>query len=129
MKKFKLIQIQSNKDSDVYVALNEDNPTAVQKELRRAYLDCISGFGVSAALGFGLFKHVSDLMAPSLEMTFEVGNLGPEEQITRHAPMHSLSVGNIVIDEDGKAFSCESVGWKPLDSADYVHLRRVALQS
>lgn len=129
MKKFKLLQVQINKDSDVYKAVNKDTPNKREDELRRAYYDCVTGMGVSAALGHGLFAHVANLQAPSLELTFEVGNLGPEEQITRYAPMHSLSVGNIVVDEDNKAFSCEHMGWKALDEADYAHLNRISLHS
>ena len=37
-----------------------------------------------------------------LEGVFEVGNIGPEENIERLSQMFSTSVGDIVIDSEGK---------------------------
>ena len=42
---------------------------------------------------------------------FEVGNIGPEENIERLAPMFSVSVGDVVEDPAGKKFVCASFGW------------------
>ena len=43
---------------------------------------------------------------------FETGNIGPEENIERLAPMHSVSVGDVVEEPSGKQFVCASFGWK-----------------
>ena len=43
---------------------------------------------------------------------FEVGNIGPEENIERLAPMYSVSVGDVVENETGDQFVCASFGWK-----------------
>lgn len=43
-----------------------------------------------------LFRHVATIRAADLDHVFEIGNIGPEENINRILPMHSLSVGDIV---------------------------------
>ena len=48
---------------------------------------------VSHALEEGFYDHVADIEATDLHDVFRVGNVGPEEAITRHAQMHSISVG------------------------------------
>lgn len=52
-------------------------------------------------LAQGLFTRVATLDVSCLDEAFQVGNIGPEEQITRHGPMASISVGDVLIDEDG----------------------------
>ena len=64
------------------------------------------------ALELGYYTHVSNITADDLNGVFEVGNIGPEENIERLAPMHSVSVGDVVEDETGDQFVCASFGWK-----------------
>jgi hypothetical protein len=64
----------------------------------------------------GQFNHVATIVANDLENVFDIGNIGPESSITRHAPMHSLSVGDVIVDEWGIAnvvasFGFENVGY------------------
>ena len=46
---------------------------------------------------------------------FHVGNMGPEELIERFAPMHSLSVGDIVEGTDGVKHVVADFGFKKVD--------------
>jgi len=56
---------------------------------------------VNAARGY--MTHVADIIANNLDNAFEVGNIGPESNIVRHDQMSSVSVGNVLVDEDGVA--------------------------
>lgn len=42
------------------------------------------------------YTPVCEIEADDLEEVFHIGNMGPEERIKRLAPMHSVSVGDIV---------------------------------
>lgn len=63
----------------------------------------------------GLYKPVAYIQAMSLGGVFDIGNIGPEKYIERLAPMHSVSVGDVIVDEDGRAFYVAPVGYKSLD--------------
>jgi hypothetical protein len=60
------------------------------------------------------YEHVADLDAQDLNEAFEVGNIGPESKYTRHKPMHSISVGDILVD-DSKVSIVASCGFDELD--------------
>ena len=66
---------------------------------------------VKEAFEKGYYEHVSNITADSLEGVFHVGNMGPEENIERFAPMHSLSVGDVVLDENGMYHMVASFGF------------------
>jgi hypothetical protein len=53
------------------------------------------------ALEKGYYVHVSNITANDLNDVFKTGNIGPEENIARFAPMHSISVGDLIVDESG----------------------------
>lgn len=63
-------------------------------------------------VNFDHYQHVANIEATDLENLFHVGNVGPEEQIERLGPMHSLSVGDIVIDPSGKKFGVAHIGFE-----------------
>ena len=67
-----------------------------------------------AAMDKGYYTHVSNIEAESLEGVFEVGNIGPEANIQRLAPMHSVSVADVVEDSEGVRHVVASVGFKEL---------------
>lgn len=50
----------------------------------------------------GLYTRVATLDVENWDEAFEVGNIGPEEKITRWNAMASVSVGDILIDEEGQ---------------------------
>jgi hypothetical protein len=59
------------------------------------------------------FEQVSTITAENLEDVFRVGNLGPEDQIERFAPMHSPSIGDVVVDmENGRSFMVDPFGFE-----------------
>jgi hypothetical protein len=60
----------------------------------------------------GQFIHVSTIVANNLEQVFDIGNIGPESKITRHAPMHSISVGDVIVDDNGVANVVASFGYE-----------------
>ena len=59
-----------------------------------------------------LYKEVAHIDAEDLDEVFTIGNIGPEEKITRLASMHSLSVGDLICDENYNYSVIAPVGWK-----------------
>ena len=45
---------------------------------------------------------------------FNIGNIGPESKIKRLAPMHSVSVGDVIVDAEGHAVYVSTFGFKPM---------------
>ncbi len=74
------------------------------------------------AMAFGEFtkqahySHVADIDTTSLDHAFEIGNIGPEGKIARHAPMHSVSVGDVLVTDYGVAFIVKPFGFEALDN-------------
>jgi len=52
----------------------------------------------------GFYNHVCNIIADDLDDVFRIGNIGPEEDIERLDRMHSISVGDIIKNEDGEMF-------------------------
>jgi hypothetical protein len=61
-----------------------------------------------------LYKPVANIWAESLGLVFDIGNIGPEKYIERLAPMHSVSVGDVIVDESGRAHFVAPVGFEPV---------------
>lgn len=61
-----------------------------------------------------LYQKVAELGVDDLDAAFEVGNIGPESKITRLGRMHSISVGDILV-ENGQTFVVASFGFDELD--------------
>ena len=59
-----------------------------------------------------LYSKVAVIEAEDLEDVFTIGNIGPEGKIERIAPMHSVSVGDVVVDKNGYASVCMPMGFK-----------------
>ena len=75
----------------------EDN-----RDIREMYLDTIMQPTVDAIIkAREYYKPVADIITDDFDGVFEIGNLGPEERILRKAPMHSVSVGDVIVREDG----------------------------
>ena len=60
------------------------------------------------------YKPVCSIDADDLDAVFRIGNIGPESRITRLAPMHSVSVGDIIEDPQGTQYMVNSFGFKEL---------------
>ena len=61
------------------------------------------------------YEHVADLAASDLNEAFQIGNIGPEEAYTRYKPMHSVSVGDILVDDNNKVHIVASFGFDELE--------------
>ena len=73
---------------------------------------------VLTASNLKMLQHVAIIEATNLREVFEIGNIGPEEAITRVAPMRSISVGDLVYDiAEGKMWFCNRMGWTQVGEA------------
>lgn len=66
--------------------------------------------------GREFYEHVADLATDDLEEAFGIGNIGPEEKITRYARMHSVSVGDVLVTDAGQAYIVQNIGFAHLDN-------------
>ena len=64
------------------------------------------------AFNSGFYTHVANITASDLEHVFEIGNIGPEENIERLDRMASISVGDIVIDGNNIVWVVADYGFK-----------------
>ena len=67
---------------------------------------------VEKALYENFYTAVSFIEATCLDEVFQVGNIGPESQITRLGRMASISVGDLIEDEDGNRHAVANFGFK-----------------
>ena len=82
--------------------INLSNKDYENRDLREMYLDTtMSPTAKAIVKASGLYVKVAEIDANDFEEVFEIGNIGPEEKITRIDKMHSVSVGDIVKREDG----------------------------
>ena len=61
--------------------------------------NAFTGTDVLEGVRDGIYEHVATLDTDDLNKAFEIGNIGPEEKITRLKPMHSVSVGDVLVRE------------------------------
>ena len=87
---------------------------------------------------WGDYETVASITADDLDEVFEIGNMGPENSIERMGPMHSISVGDVIVDESDMAWYVDSHGFGSLGSGRRmrilteqrrVHQTHLALQS
>ena len=92
------------------IDLNDDQME--NSELREMYLDCIMGptaEAIEKAREF--YTKVAEIDALAFDHVFEIGNIGPEEKITRFESMRSVSVGDVIVREDGLTKFVDSYGF------------------
>ena len=90
--------------------VNSENHKAMYPETPFSY-----GIGMFDPIkNIDKYEHVADLDVADLNEAFEVGNIGPESKYTRHKPMHSISVGDILVD-DSKVSIVASCGFDTLE--------------
>ena len=65
----------------------------------------------SDAFDAGYYTHVANITAEDYNDCFEVGNIGPDENIERLSRMSSLSVGDVIVAEDGTVAVIDPVGF------------------
>jgi hypothetical protein len=66
------------------------------------------------ALANGCYTHVANIVADDINHAFEAGNIGPEDRIERLAQMRSVSVGDILVDDEG-AWLVMPVGYREIN--------------
>ena len=79
----------------------------------KAYIESQEG-RVKIALANGCYTHVADIVADDLNHAFEAGNIGPEDRIERLAKMHSVAVGDVLVDDEG-AWLVMPVGYREIN--------------
>ena len=100
--KFTVYQINLSKADIAAINAGEMNTkfSAKNKMTMDFSGDRIGGLA-SDAFDSGLYTHVANITANDYDDCFEVGNIGPEANIERLERMSSLSVGDIIVAEDG----------------------------
>jgi hypothetical protein len=84
--------------------------------VRELYLDTImSPTDKAVAAARDLYEKVAVIEADSFDGVFEVGNIGPEQNIERLAPMHSISVGDIILADSGEVVYVAPFGFNPIN--------------
>ena len=76
-----------------------------------AHRDTMLGKNLEQHFKDGHYSLVARIEAENLNQVFEIGNVGPEDQITHIAPMHSVSVGDVILDENGVFHTVDSFGF------------------
>lgn len=105
MAQYKVFQFQlDDADTDLVNAQGWD-----ASDKLRAYMEV--RFGRWSPVAHKYYDLVAEIEATDLEQVFEIGNIGPEQAITCHAPMHSVSVGDIIMDEQGDMHLVASMGF------------------
>ena len=111
---YKLYQIHlTDAEVDMVNAKGHNSVPKQKLKLDMNFCDNIAEIS-KTAMELGYYTHVSNIEADSLEGVFEVGNIGPEQNITRLAPMHSVSVADVVETPEGVRHVVASVGFQEL---------------
>lgn len=75
----------------------------------------VSFYGnVPSSLFLAHYNKVSEIVADDLDEVFQIGNIGPEERITRLDRMSSISVGDVIEDEEHRLYVVKSFGFERL---------------
>ena len=111
---YKLYQIQlTDQQVDKINAEGHNSVPKHRLKLDMSFNDNVAELA-KEAMDKGYYTHVSNIEAEGLEGVFEVGNIGPESAITRLAPMHSVSVADVVETPEGVRHVVASVGFQQL---------------
>ena len=102
MKKFKLYQIQLT--NEIVDAVNADKTVPAYSAKMKMSID-LRGTNIGNLAGDAFaeeyYTHVSTITAEDFNQVFEIGNIGPESNIERFSRMASISVGDIIVDDEG----------------------------
>ena len=99
-------------DKDLSDLINKEGWDAHAKS--KAYMQAQLDGDVNLGVQNNCYTKVAEVVADDLEHVFEVGNIGPEDRITRLEKMTSISVGDIIADADGVCSVVNNVGFTPL---------------
>ena len=109
MKKYEIYQINLTEAQINEVNSSDEIPEFYRKASRTVSMPDASDLYDA----IDMYEHVANIEAADLNGVFHIGNMGPEENIERLGPiMHSLSVGDIVVDTtDGATHYVDSFGF------------------
>ena len=100
--KFEIHQIHLTNEE--YNKVNAEGHNSVPKHLAKIDMSFVDNIGDHAykAWDKGYYTHVSNITLDgntenNLNKVFEIGNIGPENNIERLSSMHSISVGDIIV--------------------------------
>jgi hypothetical protein len=111
--KYAIYQIQlSNAQYDLINAEGHDSVHKQSMKLDMGLRKNDTGAVAKEAFDLGYYTHVSNIDAYTLEGVFHVGNMGPETDIERLSRMSSISVGDIIEDENGKQSVVANYGFQ-----------------
>jgi hypothetical protein len=111
MQKFKIMQIVMT-DAEVD-AINE----GIDVPRYNVWKDAMTYGGnalksVYDGLVEGYYEHVATITADNVDDAYMISNVGhKEDQIERHTEMHSLSVGDIIVTEEGEQILVDTFGF------------------
>ena len=71
----------------------------------------IGGLAYDAFVVNNFYTHVANIEAASANEVFETGNIGPESNIERLGRMSSISVGDVIVDEEGQCIVVAPIGF------------------
>jgi len=83
------------------------------KDVQEAFEASVLG-KVNSTFFLTNYKEVCIIEAEDLNEVFEIGNIGPEEKITRLDRMHSVSVGDVIKDDKNRLFVVKGIGFERL---------------
>lgn len=109
---YQVYQIQLTNDE--IALINKEGHDAVDKQslkLKMSFAEDKIGGYAAEAWDAGYYTHVANITAEYYDQVFEIGNIGPEQNIERIARMHSISVGDMIIAEDGTQIVVDSFGF------------------
>jgi hypothetical protein len=69
---------------------------------------------VKPGIAADLYRKVAEIEADDLEHCFDIGNIGPEDRITRIHGMSSISVGDIIEDANGVRCVVAGIGFNQI---------------
>jgi len=89
---------------------------SVQKAGDQRAFDAMIEGHVDPAFFLSSYEEVCEIEADSLDEVFEIGNIGPDEKIRRFdfQPMHSISVGDVIMNEYNELFVVQPLGFQGL---------------
>ena len=90
------------------------------KDQKAIYPDVSFGYGMNSFQPkdhFDKYVYVADIdCGDELETAVTIGNIGPQDLITRHNKMHSVSVGDILVTDNADTYIVAPAGFDKLDT-------------
>ena len=110
---FEIWQINLTDEQIEEVNSSDDMPEFFKKYTRTTFAPDVED--IYTAMNDDMYEHVANITAMNKNHVFEIGNIGPEDRIERLAPMHSVSVGDVIVSKrDGATYYVDSAGFSRL---------------